>query len=280
MIGVQPAGVGAEGGQDQPHGVGEEARPGHGRRRAPAAAAWGGSGPRPRRRPPRRRAACRKASGPSRQLAQVAAAERQRARVVVAGDPDPVAAGHQRGEPRGVGLGQRRAGRAVVEAVAEADDGGGRQLGDLAGQPVQGLGGLVGRQQRAAAPGQPLGLAEVQVGDAEQPLGRPPERAGGAGGQDGAGEDDRDRSWSRNAAARWRRKGDARANAGSLLARPPRSIVPVRQREGRSVMSVYKAFEAAMRDRDTDAFIGLLADNFQFVRHQTGRPWTSRPWPR
>ena len=53
-------------------------------------------------------------------LGPVAAAEGERRRVVVAGDPEPVAAGHERGEA--VALGQGRAGRAVVEAVAEADD--------------------------------------------------------------------------------------------------------------------------------------------------------------
>ena len=76
---------------------------------------------------------------------------------------------------------ERRAGGAVVEAVAEADDPGGRERGDLGREAVERLGRLVGRQQRPAAAGQALGLAEVEVGDAEQPLVRPPERAGGAG---------------------------------------------------------------------------------------------------
>ncbi len=35
-------------------------------------------------------------------------------------------------------------------------------------------------------------------------------------------------------------------------------------------MSIYGKLEAAMQDRDADAFIGLLADDFTFVRHQTG----------
>ncbi len=128
---------------------------------------------------------------PEAQRREVAAAERQRPRVVVAGDPDPVAAGHQRGEPGGVGGGERLAGGAVVEAVAEADDAGRGQGRDLGGEAVEGLGGLVGRQQRAAAAGEALGLAEVEVGDAEQPLGRPEERAGRAGGEAGAGEGER-----------------------------------------------------------------------------------------
>ena len=115
------------------------------------------------------------------ELGQVAAGEREGGGVVVAGDPDPVAAGHEREEARRVARGERGAGGAVVEAVAEADDGGRRERGDLGGEAVEGLGGLVGRQQRAAAAGEALGLAEVQVGDAEQPLLRPPERAGGAG---------------------------------------------------------------------------------------------------
>jgi hypothetical protein len=107
---------------------------------------------------------------------QVAAAEGQRGGIVVAGDPDPVAPGHEGGEAGRVVIADSLAGGAVVEAVAEADDDGRRQRRDLVGEAVEGLGSLVGRKQRAAAAGQPLGLAKVEVGDAEQPLVGPPER--------------------------------------------------------------------------------------------------------
>jgi hypothetical protein len=107
---------------------------------------------------------------------------------VIAGDPDPGAPGDQRQQPGAVGLGQRAGAGVVVEAVAEADDAGRREGGDLAGQALERLGALVRRQQGAAAAGEPLGAAEVQVGDTEQAFVRPPERTGGPGDQPGACE--------------------------------------------------------------------------------------------
>ena len=35
-------------------------------------------------------------------------------------------------------------------------------------------------------------------------------------------------------------------------------------------MSIYKAMEAAMHGKEPEAYIGLLHDDFQFVRHQSG----------
>ena len=35
-------------------------------------------------------------------------------------------------------------------------------------------------------------------------------------------------------------------------------------------MSIYEAMAAAMHGKDTDKYIGLLHDDFQFVRHQSG----------
>ena len=35
-------------------------------------------------------------------------------------------------------------------------------------------------------------------------------------------------------------------------------------------MSVYEAIETAMHGKDPDKYIGLLHDDFQFVRHQSG----------
>ena len=165
MVGGKPAGVGAEGGEDQPTRVGEEARPAH---RAAAtdgqtqlgmevAGDLAGGGVRLR--------GVAEGERPEGDLREVPPAEGEGAWVVVAGDPDPVAPRQQRGEPGGVGRRKRGAGGAVVETVAEADDAQRRERGDLGGEAVEGLGRLVGRQQRAAAAGESLGLAEVQVGD-------------------------------------------------------------------------------------------------------------------
>jgi hypothetical protein len=110
---------------------------------------------------------------------------------LVAGDPDPVAPRGERAEPLPVRSRQRFGAGVVVEAVAEADDARRREGGDLGGQPAERLGGLVRRQQAAAAAGQPLGTAEMQVGDAEQALVGPPEGAGGACGQARAEEGQR-----------------------------------------------------------------------------------------
>ncbi len=35
-------------------------------------------------------------------------------------------------------------------------------------------------------------------------------------------------------------------------------------------MSVYESMAQAMRDQDVDAYVGLMHDDYQFVRHQTG----------
>ncbi len=35
-------------------------------------------------------------------------------------------------------------------------------------------------------------------------------------------------------------------------------------------MSVYEAIETAMHGKDPEKYIGLLHDDFQFVRHQSG----------
>ena len=39
---------------------------------------------------------------------------------------------------------------------------------------------------------------------------------------------------------------------------------------GRSAMSIYQAIETAMHGQDADKYVGLLHDDFQFVRHQSG----------
>ena len=96
------------------------------------------------------------AERPSAMLGEMPAAERDRPGIVVARDPDPVAPGHQHKEPRHIGFRQAPGARHVVEAVPEAEHRRGREAGDLSAEPVEGLGGLVGRQQRAAGPGDPL----------------------------------------------------------------------------------------------------------------------------
>ena len=35
-------------------------------------------------------------------------------------------------------------------------------------------------------------------------------------------------------------------------------------------MSIYQAIQSAMHGQDPDKYVGLLHDDFQFVRHQSG----------
>ena len=64
----------------------------------------------------------RKVSAPTASVAQEAAADALgRLGIVIAGDPDPVAAALQAAQRRAVGVGEARRAAAVVEAVAERD---------------------------------------------------------------------------------------------------------------------------------------------------------------
>lgn len=93
----------------------------------------------------------------------VAAADADRARIMVAGDPDPVPSGDQAGEPERILLVKPVGGGIVVETVAEADDL--RRAGciEIGIEFRQRGPGLVRWQQRSAAAGQSFGFAEMQI---------------------------------------------------------------------------------------------------------------------
>ena len=101
-------------------------------------------------------------------LDRIAGQAGRRLRIVVAGDPEPVAAGHQRGEIDADGVGQARRAVAIVKAVAEADDDPRAVVIDHRLQPEQRRRGVVRRNEHAA-PRQRRAFFEMQVGDAEQP---------------------------------------------------------------------------------------------------------------
>ena len=87
--------------------------------------------------------------------------------IVVAGDPDPVAAALQAAQRRAVGVGEPRRPAAVVETVAERDHRARRVARDQPRQPRQRRRGVVRRQQHAAR-GEARAFLEMQVGDREQ----------------------------------------------------------------------------------------------------------------
>ena len=119
--------------------------------------------------------------GAQRHGGAVGAADVDRACVVVAFDPSPVAACHQAGEAEAGRFFKPFGGGEVIEAVAEADDLRGGGAVDVGFQLLQRGPCFVGRQERSAAAGEAFGFAEMQVGDAEERLGRPMQRAGGEG---------------------------------------------------------------------------------------------------
>ena len=102
------------------------------------------------------------------------------ARVVVADDPHPVEPRGHRREQFARGGGQAVAAEAVVEAVAEAIEPARAAVLDIALQRGQRRLRIVRRQELAEAR-EPARFFEVQVGDQQRVLGRPVERAVGAG---------------------------------------------------------------------------------------------------
>ncbi len=96
--------------------------------------------------------------------------------IVVAGDPDPIAAGLQSGERGAVPRRQSTGATVVVEAVAQGHHGAGLEARDQRSKPGKGLAGIVGRQHLPAA-GEGRTLFEMEVGNGEQTLVRPPQRA-------------------------------------------------------------------------------------------------------
>src|ERR1700674_4049430 len=130
-----------------------------------------------------------------------AAADAVHVRVVVAGEPDPVAAALQCGKVRAVLLGETAGPLAVMEAVAERDQRLRGKARDHVGKAQERRRSVVGRQQLAARC-KARALLEVQIGDDEDFLFRPVERAGGIGRETGAGELDLNAAY-RPRVARW-----------------------------------------------------------------------------
>ena len=118
---------------------------------------------------------------PDRDFARDHAAEigRQR-RIVIARNPDPVAPRLHRRERVAVGRGQPLMRVAVVKAVAERDHHARIVPRDDGGKPAQRRHGIVGRQQHAAR-GKAGAFFQMQVGDDEQALLLPEQRAGEIG---------------------------------------------------------------------------------------------------
>ena len=104
---------------------------------------------------------------------------RQR-RIVIARDPDPVAPRLHRRERLAVGRRQTLMGVAIVKTVAERDHHARIVPRDHGGEPAERRHGVVGRQQHAAR-GEAGALFQMQVGDDEQALLLPEQRAGEIG---------------------------------------------------------------------------------------------------
>ena len=105
--------------------------------------------------------------------------------IVVAGDPDPVAAALQAPQRRAIGVGEPRRAAAVVEAVAQRHHRARRVARDQRREPGQRGRGVVGRQQHATR-GEARALFEMQIGHRQQALLRPIDDTGRVGGQLGA----------------------------------------------------------------------------------------------
>ena len=84
--------------------------------------------------------------------------------IVVAGDPDPVAAALQASQRGAVGVGEPRRAAAVMEAVAERDHHARRIARDQRAEPRQRRRRVVGRQQHAAR-GEARAFFQMQIGD-------------------------------------------------------------------------------------------------------------------
>src|SRR5688572_20623974 len=58
--------------------------------------------------------------------------------------------------------------------------------------------------------------------------------------------------------------------SGRLAAETSQAHAAGSESGGRNAMSIYQAIETAMHGQDADKYVGLLHDDFQFVRHQSG----------
>jgi hypothetical protein len=129
---------------------------------------------------------------PQRALDGAAAEPVGRHRIVVAGDPHELAVRGKRGKKIAVSLVEPRRRLAVMKTVAEADEARNLVLLDDVEQPFQSGARVVGRQHDAV-PGEARAFLEMEVGDDEGALLGPEERAFGERQQRRAGEVERER---------------------------------------------------------------------------------------
>ncbi len=99
---------------------------------------------------------------------------RHRPRIMVSGDPDPVAPSHQAAQEVEIRFGKRRYAGIIIETVAEAHNAIGLQRIDLVTEPGKCFRGFVWRQERAATSRDSLGFAQVQIRNTQQGMIRPP----------------------------------------------------------------------------------------------------------
>ena len=108
--------------------------------------------------------------------------------IVIAGEPDPVTPALQRMQIVVVFARQPRRPAAVMETVAERDHDARRVMRDETGKARQRRRRVVRRQQLPAR-GKARAFLQMQIGDGEQALLGPIERAGAIGEQRHAGKD-------------------------------------------------------------------------------------------
>jgi hypothetical protein len=108
-------------------------------------------------------------------------------RIVIAGDPDPVAPRLQRAERLAISSGQPLMRAAIMKTVAERDHDPRIMPHDHGRQTSQRGGGIVGRQQDATG-GEAGTLLQMQIRNHEQPLLFPEQRAGKIGGKRNSGD--------------------------------------------------------------------------------------------
>ena len=112
---------------------------------------------------------------------------RGRLRIVITGEPDPLAAALKHGDIFTILPAQSRRTAAIVEVVAECEYAARRVIADQTGKPHQCFRGVVRRHQHAAG-GEARSLFQVQISDNEQPVFRPIQRAGGIANKFGAAD--------------------------------------------------------------------------------------------
>ena len=160
---IESAGIGAEGRQDQALFIADEAAPAD-PPAPPAERSLGMEMARDFAGRGRGRGDMTEEQGAEDELRLHHAAEiGRRGGIVIAGDPDPAAAADEAGQALAIGAAEALSRAAVMEAVAEADHGLGFVALDRIGEPGQGLGRIVGRQELAAG-GEARALLQMEIG--------------------------------------------------------------------------------------------------------------------